>query len=270
MTSLALKRRVAQQTADWSATQYLIFEDERTRPSRDLIAQIPLAHAACVVDLGCGPGNSTELLFDRYPSAEVIGIDSSPDMLRQARKRLPDCAFIEADLAAWKPTARTDVLFASGSLQWVPNHLAVLRRLLEGLPSGGMLAVQMPDNANEPALRLMQEVAGRAPWAGKPALRGIVQEALPSPGDYYDLLRPICSELDIWHTVYNHVMDGPEAIVEWFKGSVLRPYFLALDGPKMEREFLFDYTEEVKRAYDTRFDGTMLLQFPRLFIVATR
>src|SRR5437667_6951070 len=146
---------------DWSARQYLRFEDERTRPPRDLLAQVPLTTARLVIDLGCGPGNSTELLIERYPQAEVIGHDSSPDMLRQARERLPKCAFIEADIATWIPEAPADLLFGNAVFQWVPNHPTVLRRLVERLPPGGVLAVQMPDNTRQPALALMQEVAAK-------------------------------------------------------------------------------------------------------------
>jgi len=255
--------------ADWSATQYLKFEDERTRPPRDLIAQIPLARAERVIDLGCGPGNSTELLVARYPDAEVIGLDSSPDMLRQARERLPKCAFIQADLASWTPPERTNLLFANASFQWLPDHQAVLRRMLQALPPGGVLAVQMPDNMNEPALALMINVAGRGPWAGNPALAAAARAALPRPETYYDLLEPLCARLDIWHTIYNHVMGGPGAIVEWFKGSALRPYLSALD-PSMCDDFLAVYLEAIKQHYRARHDGRVLLPFPRVFIVAMR
>ncbi len=196
---------------DWSAQQYLKFEDERTRPPRDLLAQVPLQSPRRVVDLGCGPGNSTELLIARYPQAEVIGLDSSPDMLRQARERLPKCTFEQADLASWRPRERTDLLFANAVFQWVPDHPAVLARLVESLPEGGVLAVQMPDNTDEPALALMREVASGGPWASTLATAGAARDDLPTPSDYYDLLRPLCSHLDIWHTVYNHVMAGPKA-----------------------------------------------------------
>jgi trans-aconitate 2-methyltransferase len=257
--------------ADWNATQYLIFEDERTRPPRDLIAQISLGRAERIADLGCGPGNSTALLVDRYPDAEVIGLDSSPDMLQQARARLPGCRFIHADLANWTPAEPIDLLFANGSLQWVPDHQATLHRLLEALPANGVLAVQMPDNMHEPALSLMREVAGQKRLAGNIALRKVVAEALPlpAPDEYYDLLRPICSELDIWHTIYNNIMDGPEAIVEWFKGSSLLPYLSVLKVSETE-DFLAAYSEEIRRHYPVRSDGKVLLRFPRLFIVARR
>jgi trans-aconitate 2-methyltransferase len=254
---------------DWSAQQYLKFEDERTRPPRDLLAQVPLQSPRRVVDLGCGPGNSTELLIARYPQAEVIGLDSSPDMLRQARERLPNCTFEQADLASWRPRERTDLLFANAVFQWVPDHPAVLARLVESLPKGGVLAVQMPDNTDEPALALMREVASGGPWASTLATAGAARDDLPTPSDYYELLRPLCSHLDIWHTVYNHVMAGPEGVVEWFKGSALRPFLAPLDDD-MRGGFTADYTARIVKAYPARFDGKVLLPFPRLFILAVR
>ncbi len=254
---------------DWSAQQYLKFEDERTRPPRDLLAQVPLNSPRIVFDLGCGPGNSTGLLVERYPQAEVVGLDSSPDMLRQARERLPGCAFLAADLAHWRPPERTDLLFANAVFQWVPDHRMVLRRLLEGLPAGGVLALQMPDNTAEPALALMREVAESGSWAADLAAAAAARDDLPTPAAYYDLLRPVCARLDIWHSVYNHVMPGPEAIVEWFRGSGLRPFLSPLDD-HTRGDFIAAYTARIARAYPPCFDGRVLLRFPRLFIVAVR
>jgi trans-aconitate 2-methyltransferase len=253
---------------DWNARQYLKFEDERTRPPRDLLAQVPLQRPQLVVDLGCGPGNSTELLVERFPQTEVIGLDASPDMLRKARERLPQCRFVEADIATWTPEERTDLLFANAALQWVPDHPRVLRRLLEGLPAGGVLAVQMPDNTNEPANMLQREVAASGAWAAK------LKTAVPRgdmllPDAYYDLLRPLSTHFDIWHTVYNHAMADPQAIVEWFKGSSLQPYLSLLDAG-MREQFLAAYTGKIAEAYQPRVDGKVLLKFPRLFIVAVR
>ena len=254
---------------DWNALQYLKFEDDRTRPPRDLLAQVPLGRAQRIVDMGCGPGNSTEILVDRYPDAAVMGLDSSADMLRQARERLPKCKFIEADISTWTPTERTDLLFANAVFQWVPDHTNVLRRLVQSLPQGGVLAVQMPDNTEEPALKLMREVAKKGPWASNPAMTKAARADLPSPEEYYDLLKPLCQHVDIWHTMYNHVMAGPEAIVEWFKGSSLRPFLAALE-PKMAEEYRAAYTAKIAQHYTARIDGRVLLKFPRLFIVATR
>jgi trans-aconitate 2-methyltransferase len=255
--------------ADWNARQYLKFEDERTRPPRDLLAQVPLQHPQLVVDLGCGPGNSTELLVERFPQAEIVGLDSSPDMLGKARERLPQCTFIEADIASWIADPRADLLFANAAFQWIPDHTQVLRRLLEALPAGGVLAVQMPDNTREPSHALQREVAASGPWADNPEMKAAPRGDLPAPEVYYDLLKPACTQIDIWHSIYNHVMPTPQAIVEWFKGSALQPYLSALDAASRE-EFLAAYAQKVAAAYKPRFDGKVLLRFPRLFIVAVR
>ena len=167
--------------ADWSAEQYLKFEDERTRPSRDLLAQVPLVDAHKVVDIGCGPGNSTELLVRRWPSANVVGIDTSAEMLRQARERLPQQTFIEANVAHWVPPENVDVLFANAVFQWVPAHLKQLQRLLTKLSPGGVLAVQIPDSLNEPAHLMMREVANLEPWRNQLSEKARVRDELPTP-----------------------------------------------------------------------------------------
>jgi trans-aconitate 2-methyltransferase len=254
---------------DWNARQYLKFEDERTRPPRDLLAQVPLQNPRLVFDLGCGPGNSTELLVERYPDADVAGVDSSPDMLRKARERLPQCTFLQADIATWSVPEGADLLFANASFQWIPDHPRVLRRLLEALPMGGVLAVQMPDNTREPSHALQREVAATGPWADNPDIKAAPRDNLPAPEEYYDLLGPVCSRIDIWHITYNHALPSAQAIVEWFKGSALQPYLAALDEPARE-QFLAAYGDKLAAAYKPCFDGKVLLRFPRLFIVAAR
>jgi trans-aconitate 2-methyltransferase len=258
-----------QSAGEWSARQYLKFEDERTRPPRDLLAQVPLHNPDRVVDLGCGPGNSTELLIERFPDAEVIGIDSSPDMLRQARERLPGRIFVEGDLTTWMPQDRTDLLFGNAVFQWVPDHSVVLARLLRSLPDGRVLAVQMPDNTNEPAHLLMEKVAASGPWTDAIARANAARNDLPTPEAYYDLLRPLCRRIDIWHTNYNHLLENQAGVVEWFKGSALRPFLAPLDAT-MREQFTALYTEEIQRAYSVRHDGKVMLKFPRLFIMAVR
>lgn len=255
--------------ADWSAQQYLKFEDERTRPARDLLAQIPLVDARKVVDIGCGPGNSTELLAARWPQAAVTGIDTSADMLRQARERLPGQHFIEANIAHWAPPEGTEVLFANAIFQWVPGHLRQLQRLLGALAPGGVLAVQMPDNLDEPIHVLMREVAHLEPWRKTLAEAARVRDSLPKPGAYYDALRPLCAQLEIWHTIYNHVLDDANAVVEWVKGTGLRPFVDPLEPP-WRKHFLAEYTARVAASYLPQADGKVLLRFPRLFIVAVR
>lgn len=254
---------------DWSARQYLKFEDERTRPPRDLLAQVPLQNPQLIVDLGCGPGNSTELLVARFPQAQVIGLDSSPDMLRRARERLPDCIFVQGDIATWKPDSNTELIFSNAVLQWLPDHQPVMRRLLEALSKGGVLAVQMPDNTREPGLVFQREVGESGPWRDHPEIKAAARKDLSPPEAYYDLLKPVCSRIEIWHSVYNHVMPSPQAITEWFKGSSLQPFLSPLDAAARE-QFLAAYTEKIVGAYKPRFDGKVLLRFPRLFIIAVR
>jgi trans-aconitate 2-methyltransferase len=253
--------------SDWSANQYLKFEDQRTRPASDLAAQIPLQAPRKVYDLGCGPANSTEVLMRRFPQAECIGVDSSPDMLKQARKRLPQSTFIEADLSSWTPPGDADVFYSNATFQWVPNHLPVLQRLLNALPEGGALAVQMPDNFTEPSHASMREIAANGAWA--PVLKDAPRELLPSVSVYYDALRPLCRHFDIWHTLYEHPLDGPEAIVEWLKGTALRPFLDPLTEAQ-RADFLKDYKARLAAAYPRQCDGKSLLRFPRLFMVAVR
>jgi trans-aconitate 2-methyltransferase len=255
--------------ADWNPEQYLKFEDERTRPARDLLAQIPLADARKVVDIGCGPGNSTELLVRRWPRAAATGIDTSADMLRQARARLPAATFIEANIAHWAPPVDTDVLFANAIFQWVPGHFKQLQRLFGTLSPGGVLAVQMPDNLDEPSHVLMREVAQLEPWRQTLAESARVRDSLPKPGVYCDTLGPLSSRLEIWHTIYNHVLDDASAIVEWVKGTGLRPFVDPLDPPE-RKQYLAEYTARIAASYLPQADGKVLLRFPRLFIVAVR
>jgi len=259
----------------WSAKQYVVFEDERTRPVRDLLAALPPIDARSVIDLGCGPGNSTEVLSARYPEAQVAGIDSSADMIAAARRRLPHVRFAVEDLQAWKDVdppqdgGPFDVMLANAVLQWVPDHAALLPKLIARLAPRGALAVQMPDNLREPAHELMREVAVGGPWAAKLAASSAVRPPLAGAAWYYALLRPLC-RVDLWRTTYYHFLaGGAEAVVEWFKGSGLRPFLEPLNGAERSA-FLERYTAAIARAYPPAEDGGVLLPFPRLFFTAIR
>ena len=253
----------------WSPAQYLKFADERSRPARDLLAAVPLTEVRRAVDIGCGPGNSTELLVERFPDAEIIGLDSSPEMLEAARKRLPNVAFVEADVATWAPEVPVDLLYANATFQWVPDHKAVLKRLFWALPAGGVLAVQMPDNvASEPSHTLMRAVAAEAPWA-ETFREPIVRETIAAPADYTNLLQPRASRIDIWHTLYNHPLANVAAIVEMVRSTGLRPYLARLDADE-QSEFLARYAAKLAEAYPPLADGRVLFRFPRLFIVALK
>jgi trans-aconitate 2-methyltransferase len=255
--------------ASWSPRHYLKFEGERTRPARDLLAQVPVANPARVYDLGCGPGNSTALLAEAFPNAELIGVDNSEEMLAEARLRLPSCAFVRADLAHWQPEKKPDLLFSNATFQWLPEHPSVLARLAATLPAGGVLAVQMPDNLEEPSQRLIRDTAASGPWSRKLVNADRARAALLSPQGYYDLLKPLCAKVEVWHTIYNHPLQGATAIVDFMGSTALRPFLAPLDE-KERAEFLDAYTTRIAKAYPTAPDGTTLFRFPRLFIVALR
>ena len=253
---------------NWSAKQYSIFEQQRTRPVRDLVAAISTPDVKTAIDLGCGPGNSTDVLAERFPDAHITGLDSSDDMLDDARQRLPGVDFELADIGLWKPTNTYDVILANASLQWVPDHAELYPRLVSLLNPGGSLAVQTPDNLEEPAHRLAREVAASGPWANK---IGAVKHPDRHPAAYYfEWLQPHCAEVDVWRTTYHHPLAGGHAaVVEWFKGSALRPYLQPLSEDE-QKAFLDAYLTAISEAYPALADGSVLLPFPRLFIVARR
>lgn len=254
----------------WSAAQYTAFERERTRPVRDLVAAIPTDDVRTAIDIGCGPGNSTEVLLARFPGAAVRGIDSSPDMLQAARKRLPDVRFEQRDIAGWDEAGPFDVILANAVLHWLPDHAHLFPALVDKLAPGGSLAVQMPDNLDEPAHRLMRDVAADGPWADK--LSGVGRDRSESHDAqwYYALLQQCASRVDVWRTTYHHPLTGgADAIVEWFKGSGLRPFLDPLADDERSA-YLARYASALAKAYTLLPDASVLLPFPRLFIVATR
>jgi len=249
----------------WDDAQYLKFADARTRPAAELLARVPAEAPARVVDLGCGPGNSTELLVARWPDAQITGVDNSEAMLARARETLPKQRFVLSDLRTFRAEAPVDVLFANASLHWVPEHAQLLPALLDALAPHGSLAFQMPDNYQEPSHRLMREVILKY----VPDL-SVVQTHPPieSAAFYYDLLAPRAQHVDIWRTRYEQVVPDAAAIVEWFKGTGLRPYLEAIK-PEQRNAFEREYESEIARAYPERADGRRLFSFPRLFIVCT-
>lgn len=258
-------------TTDWSATQYLKFNDQRSLPVRDLISKIPLSTPTHIIDLGCGPGNSTALLRASYSNAsKIIGMDSSPDMIRKAKESLPDLEFTLADLTTYQPDKSADLLFSNAVFQWLPadQRIPIMKRLLQNLKSNGVLAIQIPDNFNEPSHAGMREIAKH--WHDTiPPIQSAALPQFPTPELLHDELSPLCSDLNIWHTSYYHVLPDHAAIVEWVKGTGLRP-FLDLLGKEHEQEFLRRYLGFLGREYQSLEDGGVMLRYPRLFVVAVR
>lgn len=262
---------------DWNPALYLRFEQERTRPARELLARVMLSEAGQVVDLGCGPGNSTALLAQRFPSAHVLGLDDSAAMIGRARERVPQASYRCQDITAWAgdpPDVNApDLIYSNAALQWVGDHAHLLPRLFARLAPGGVLAVQMPDNLQEPTHRLMREVA-RLPRFAVHLSReeGKAQARMPLPKAevYYDILaRTGAVAIDIWHTVYCHVMVSVQAIIDWLRATGLRPFLAALPDA-LHADFLAEYARRLEGEYAERADGTRLMAFPRLFFVARR
>jgi trans-aconitate 2-methyltransferase len=247
---------------------YRRYEARRGQPAKDLIARIPLQTPQLVVDLGCGPGVSTQVLAERYPDAEILGLDRSDAMLEIARRRLPEARFASGDIAAWRPGATPDLIFANASLQGVADHQTLLPRLLGLLAPGGVLAVQIPDAHDEPIYALMRDLI-----AGPPCAAAGDPEALRPQGTclsgYYDLLAPRAARMEAWRTAYQHPMASAQAIVEWMRGSGLGPYLERLD-PAERPAFLDRYAAMIASAYPLQADGRRLLTFPHLFFIAVR
>ena len=251
----------------WDASQYLRFSDERLRPAIDLLTHVPAVSPSRILDLGCGAGNLTAILKQRWPDADVHGVDGSASMLEKARKEAPACTFLQADISTWAPDEAFDLIYTNATLQWLPDHPQLFRRLLSFLRPGGCLAVQMPVMHDAP-LRLAQVQLARSPAFAD--VLGDVSErrsVLPPQG-YYDLLRPLAATIDIWQTSYLHVLNGPDPVLQWASGSSLRPYLEKLQGKRLAA-FREAYAQKMREAYPAGADGTTLLPFQRLFLVIT-
>ena len=256
----------------WNAEQYLRFGEERTRPCRDLAARIAQDNPARVMDVGCGPGNSTQVLLERWPTAQIEGLDSSAEMIEAARAALPQVRWTVGDIAAWAAGAEGgetwDVVFSNAALQWVEHHAVVIPRLLARVSRGGTLAIQVPANLDAPAHTLMRELAASPVWRGK--FGHAVREWHTHPiGLYYDALAPHADRLDLWETEYHHVMPDAAAIVEWYKGTGLRPFLDALSSDAEREGFAAAYLDRIRAAYPAQADGRVLFPFRRLFVIAT-
>ncbi|MGH7100996.1 MAG: methyltransferase domain-containing protein [Acetobacteraceae bacterium] len=253
-------------TTLWDPAQYLRFGSERLRPALDLLARIPLGQPAHVVDLGCGAGNVTAILKERWPKADILGVDGSDAMLARAGETAPGCRFAAADIAGFVPDRQPDVIFSNAALHWLADHRRLFPRLISLLAPGGVLAVQMPAMDQAPFRILQQEVAHSGSWAGALSGIGRVRPILDRT-DYWDLLRPLAHSVDLWETTYLHVLTGPDAVLQWATGTSLRPYLAALEEPARSA-FREAYRSALRPHYPEREDGTTFLSFRRLFLLA--
>jgi trans-aconitate 2-methyltransferase len=250
----------------WDPGQYLRYAGERGRPFFDLVARVGAEAPRYVADLGCGPGNLTAALTDRWPAAEILGVDNSPEMITaagaQARDRL---SFTLGNISDWRPERPLDVLVSNAALQWVPGHLDVIGRWPGLLAPGGWLAFQLPGNYDQPSHAILLDLVRSDRWA--PLLSGVaLNRQAHSPEEYLDLLAGAGCRVDAWETTYLHVLPGQDPVTEWYRGTGLRPVLAALDPGQAER-FLADYSQRVAKAYPAAPYGTVL-PFRRVFVVA--
>ncbi|PHS75388.1 MAG: trans-aconitate 2-methyltransferase [Rhodospirillaceae bacterium] len=253
----------------WSPDHYLKYADHRLRPALDLLARIPLDQAEQVVDLGCGPGNMVEALLEAFPTAKLTGIDNSEEMLARAREVFANQAtWQHADVNSWTPKTSPDLIFSNAALQWLGDHASLFPRLFGFVPSGGVLAVQMPNQFAQPSHVLMREVARDGPWAEvlKPLLR---PAPVANPEDYYGWLKPQAKSIDVWQTEYTHDLKGDDPVLDWISSTALNPLLGALLGDQRE-DFQSAVAQKLRSAYPKQADGTTLFAFKRLFVVAVK
>jgi trans-aconitate 2-methyltransferase len=262
----------------WDPGQYLKYATERLRPALDLIARVPVTAPRSVVDLGCGAGNVTRLLTERWPAARITGVDNSAPMLAKARATLQDdprVAWLEADLAAWAATAPPggiDLVYSNAALHWLPEHATLFPRLFAAVAGGGVLGVQMPANFDAPSHVALHDVAAGSRWGSR--LRPLLRPApVASTAQYFAWLAPYAETVDAWTTEYLHVLapavDGEHPVVAWTRGTALTP-LLAVLAPDAQRAFIAEYAARVTAAYPPQPDGRVLFPFRRVFVVATR
>jgi trans-aconitate 2-methyltransferase len=261
--------------AAWDPRQYAVFAGHRGRPFADLLARVDADDPRLVVDLGCGSGELTLGLAQRWPNARVVGVDSSPDMLARARELDGDgrVEWVEAAAEDWDPTesgGSVDVLVTNATLQWVPSHLRLIPSWVAALAPGGTFAMQVPSNFDAPSHRLMREVAARHARADdlRPGLARA--QAVAQPQTYAALLLDLTPDVDVWQTTYEHVLaaepDGPHPVLEWVRGTGLRPVLGVLDDKERD-DFVADYEQELEAAYPRKAYG-VIFPFTRTFAVA--
>jgi trans-aconitate 2-methyltransferase len=253
----------------WNPDAYLRFEQERTLPSRDLAARIDLANPRTIVDIGCGPGNSTSVLGNAWPDAHVAGLDNSPEMIRKAQAAYPRYEWILADASAWQTSATFDLVFSNATLQWIPEHTRVLGGLFDRVNPGGALAVQVPYNLDSPLYKALVSVSKNGRWHDM--MRGCSDQILyADENHYYEILSPLSKRLEMWRTTYIHIMESHQSLIDWYSSTGMRMYLDRLDTEEKRRAFTDEILETCREQYPFQRDGKILFPFQRLFFVACK
>lgn len=254
--------------SDWNSNQYMKFGAERTQPSVDLIGRIADTSPKRILDIGCGPGNSTHRLAVQFPDAEILGVDSSEDMLNKARATYPELKFeqsrIPDDLD--KLDGKFDLIFSNACIHWIPNHETLIPAIFDKLENGGTLAVQIPYIQKAPFYRLLNLLVHTVDWKKLSSIKNF-HNLLPE--EYYDILSSLSNDFNIWETTYYHTVSSHGGVIEWYRGSGLRPYLDALSEDEIP-EFIADLTEIISENYPRRANGSIILKMPRLFFTVKK
>lgn len=253
----------------WNPGQYLQFEAQRTLPAQDLAAKIPTAQPGKILDVGCGPGNSTRVLRQKFPHAQILGTDNSPDMISAAKAAYPKETFCLCDAEHDLPTLGNDfdIVYSNACLQWVPGHKTLLPAMMNLLRPGGALAVQIPMSFEQPIYSIVASITQSEKWQSYFSLSRVFYTL--SPEEYYDILAPLSGKLEMWQTTYYHIMPNHQSILSWYCGTALRPYLQALPAT-LQPEFEQEIFTLLQKAYPACANGQILFRFPRLFFVAQR
>ena len=252
----------------WNPDQYLKFAQPRFRPAQDLLARVPVGSPRTVYDLGCGAGNVTRMLAQRWPEAKIIGVDDSEEMLAKAAQDPSDITWRCQSIAEWAPEEPADVIYSNAALHWLTRHQTLFPRLIGMLAPGGVLAVQMPRNFNEPSHTLIWETLRAGPWHAR--LEHLIRPSpVGTPHYYYNLVAPLASSIDIWETQYLQILQGKDPVKEWTKGTWLKQFLDELDEADRPA-FEEDYAQRLRDAYPAHDNGDTLFPFRRLFIVVRR
>jgi trans-aconitate 2-methyltransferase len=250
----------------WNPDVYMKFGDLRTRPALELASRCGTIAEGLIYDLGCGPGNSTQILAALNPGARLIGVDNSPEMLGRAAQEGPQGAFwVEADLKNWTAPEPAALIFSNAAYHWLEGHDRLFPRLLDSLAPGGKLAIQMPQNFQAPSHVLMRQIAAQEPFRETLA-PVLLHDPVGTPQDYYDMLAPLTSSIDIWETEYAQILEGDDPVFNWVSGTALRPLMAALNDAEQAR-FATKYKAALRQAYPKQADGKTLFPFKRIFLV---
>jgi trans-aconitate 2-methyltransferase len=251
----------------WNPDAYLKFEQERTQPSRDLVARIGLSNPKAIVDIGCGPGNSTHVLRDAWPKAKVIGLDASKEMIDEAQATYPECEWILADAAVWQPLEKYDLVFSNATLQWIPNHAMLLQHLFGMIENDGAIAVQVPFNIESPILQAIASVAESAAW--RDLMHGCSDQIFyRDETHYYEIISKLSSRVDMWTTTYIHVMESHQSLIDWYSSTGLKIYLERIGDEEGKLKFKTAILEACKAKYQVQSNGKILFPFKRIFFVA--